>query len=84
VTDQKLHDALDGLFAYDLGSTDSGIHDEALRERVKAELRRDCGPDQLAGQRLSAFARRLLEPPRGLEDVAEFIRWLSEFMEIDL
>ena len=35
---ETLRDSLDGLFAYDTGSTDSGIHDEALRERCKAHL----------------------------------------------
>ncbi len=40
MTEAELWDALDGLMAYDLGATDSGIHDEDLRARVKAELLR--------------------------------------------
>ena len=38
MTEEELWDALLGLMAYDLGATDSGIHDENLRARVKAEL----------------------------------------------
>ncbi len=40
MTEDELFDLLDGLMAYDMGSTDSGIHDEMLRERVQVELRR--------------------------------------------
>jgi len=80
MTDEELFDALDGLWAYDTGSTDSGIHDEGLRERVKAELAKD-----LAGlSRLTKFTRRYLEAPYNVADVASFIRWLAHDMEIDL
>ena len=34
MTYEEIEDALDGLCAYDHGATDSGIKDEALRERV--------------------------------------------------
>ncbi len=86
MTDEELFDALDGLFAYDTGCTDSGIHDEALRARVKAALEKDLEgrPHSLAGPRLTKFARRYLEEPYTLEDVASFIRWLADYMEIEL
>lgn len=84
MTDEELFDALDGLFAYDTGCVDSGIHDEALRKRVKEELAKDVGPYQIVGPRLSAFAKTLLDPPYGLEDVANFIKWLANHMDIEL
>lgn len=86
MTDLELEVALDGLFAYDTGCTDSGIHDEVLREKVKQELADDLKnrPFSLVGPRLTKFAKRYLEPPYGLEDIAHFIRWLRDFMEIEL
>jgi hypothetical protein len=38
MTEDELFDAIDGLMAYDLHAIDSGIYDEALRERVRTEL----------------------------------------------
>ena len=86
MTDEELFDALSGLFAYDTSCVDSGIHDERLRARVKRELERDLEghPASLAGPRLTRFARRYLEPPYTLEDVASFIKWLADRMEIEL
>jgi hypothetical protein len=84
MTDEELYQALDGLFAYDTGCVDSGIHDEVLRQLVKEELAKDLGPCQIVGPRLSAFAKTLLDPPYGLEDVASFIKWLADYMDIEL
>jgi len=84
MTDAELFDAIDGLFAYDTGCVDSGIHDETLRERVKRELEADCSASQLVGPRLTAFARRYVEAPYSLEDMASFIRWLADYMDIEL
>lgn len=90
LTDDELFDALNGLYAYDTGSIDSGIHDEALRARVKRELELDARPSQIAGDRLARFVRdRMLNEESitagyGLEDVAGFIRWLGEYMDIEL
>jgi len=39
LTFEQTRDAVDGLFAYDSGAVDSGIHDEALRVRVVQRLR---------------------------------------------
>jgi hypothetical protein len=85
MTDAELFDALDGLFAFDLGCG-SGIHDELLRKRVQDELELDrmATPYSLVGPRLTAFSRRLLDPPYTLEDMASFIRWLDERMKISL
>lgn len=38
MTDERLADVLDGLHAYDMGATDSGIKDEELRGAALAEL----------------------------------------------
>jgi ribosomal protein S25 len=84
----KLFDSLDGLFAYDSGCTDSGIKDEAHREEVKSYL--NSLDDNEFRTILSEFVReryltdKALEQRYGIEDVANFIRWLSEHMQIDL
>lgn len=87
MTDEELFDAIDGLHAYDDGATDSGIRDEALRQRVIEELRADAAsvPNSLVGPRLMRFVRThyYLEPYT-LEDVAGFIEWLAERMELDI
>lgn len=45
--ESELRDALNGLYAYDTGSIDSGIHDEALRKRCVEELRSRAGQYEL-------------------------------------
>lgn len=84
MTDEQLFDALDGLFAYDMGAVSSGIHDELLRERVKAEIVNDAGENAVTGPRLTRFARRYLEAPYTLEDVAGFVKWLRERMDFEI
>ena len=86
--EEELGNALDGLLAYDLGATDSGIHDEALRSRVQAQLH--ALDDETFRLVLSRYVReRLLSEDAlasgyGIEDVREFIAWLSERMEYDI
>jgi hypothetical protein len=69
MTDEELTDALAGLFAYDTGSVDSGIHDEALKERCFEQLRqyglqeglRLAPPnDAIVLDRLTVFLTRML------------------------
>lgn len=81
MSDGDLFEALDGLFAYDTGCVDSGIRDERLRTAVKAELTKD---DAAGIRRLTEFAKRYMEPPYTLEDVASFIEWLRDHMDYDL
>lgn len=91
MTDAELAGALDGLYAYDTGSTDSGIHDEALRARCIAEMASRRGPFEIAPR---VFLSRLvagtwltddaLAAGYGIEDVMCFIRWLDERMDITL
>jgi len=72
-----LFNALDGLFAYDVGCTDSGIHDEALRAKVIATLH--AGEDG-ANRLLWEFLVTRYRPEDGytIEDAKEFIRWIEE------
>jgi hypothetical protein len=98
VTEDELFDALDGLMAYDEGATDSGIHDEDLRERCKAELRRIrdtdgktvvirgethvVGSSDAFDAMMHRFINRLFADGYGYSDVREFVEWMDETMEI--
>lgn len=83
VTDEELAAALDGLHAHDIGCSDSGIHDEALRERVKAELARPHSKARLAYVTRDLFLTDdAIGEGYGLEDLVEFIEWLKEDMGV--
>lgn len=91
MTDEELSDALDGLFAYDNGFTDSGIHDEALRARVIERLRSlsfSAGDEfRLTITRIVRelwMSEKALAQGYGIDDVAGFVKWLAARMEIDL
>ena len=91
MSDEELRAALDGLFAYDGGSTDSGIHDEALRARCITELHSRSGPYETAPRLfLSRLIRDMwlseeaLEQGYGIEDAVEFTEWLGERMETEI
>lgn len=72
----KLKDSLDGLFAYDKGATDSGIHDEELRQEVKRHLA------TLPDEEKKELADRIIEEfGWGSEDSEEFFEWLEEDMD---
>lgn len=82
----ELRRSLDGLFAYDSGATDSGTHDERLRERVIAEL---AFHRQFPTWRayLARLAREMwlseeaIEQGYGCEDAARFLEWLEDRMD---
>jgi hypothetical protein len=93
MTDDELRDALDGLFAYDTGSVDSGIHDEGLRAACIAELkgRLEVGKSEPgAGGAFLAWEARFLRDmhlsdesiQQGycIADFLEFVQWLDECM----
>lgn len=90
MNEQELRDALDGLFAYDGGATDSGIHDEVLRTRCKKAIKAmPCEPGELVPRLwLSRLIRDMwlseeaLSQGYGIEDAVSFLRWLEEEMEI--
>ena len=72
----KLFDSLDGLFAYDSGSTDSGIKDNELKKRVFTYLNQQCTEYQLYPDILTEFVKKhYMKPPYGLEDVKNFLEW---------
>lgn len=75
---QEFFDALDGLWAYDAGCTDSGIRDERLRTKV-IEFLQSVNPIAW----LTEFARDLIkeDSPYTIEDVGGFINWLADRMD---
>ena len=81
-------DTLMGIFAYDNGCVDSGIHDEGARQRLKDTIK--SWTDEEFRLAMSARVRdeflsdEAIAKGYGLEDVAEFIRWLGDRMGIDL
>lgn len=88
MNEQELRDALEGLYAYDDGATDSGIHDEALRERCKKAIKAmPIGEHELFPRLwLSRLIRDMwlseesLEQGYGILDAMSFLRWLEEEM----
>jgi hypothetical protein len=97
VTDDELREALDGLSAYDLGCVDSGIHDEALRQRCIYELRHrrhaasENAEAEAAHRAWEAHTLRdmwlsdeAVAAGYGVEELLQFIDWLGERMEYPL
>jgi hypothetical protein len=94
--EENLFDALDGLYAYDRGSTDSGIKDEVLREACKVkleEIREDgISESQLYSARFSGMIGRFIQArclsPEaikqgyGYEDMRNFLEWLHRDMKV--
>ena len=84
----RLFDSIDGLFAYDTGCTDSGIHDETLRQEVKNHLLSIT--DDEFRYTISEYVRdyflsvEALDEGYGIEGVREFIEWMSNYMDIDI
>jgi len=86
MTRKELENALLGLFAYDEGATDSGIHDETLREMCVQRI--ESMSDEEFRTELSIIVRdaflipSAMEQGYGIEDVASFIRWLDNEMGV--
>lgn len=81
---EELKDALDGLIAYDEGATDSGIHDEGLRQRCQEYIRSLPPKEQRAlvakltiDMYLSPTA---LDAGYGPEDAKGFLEWMDDEM----
>lgn len=93
MTEQEMWEAMLGLYAYDTGAVDSGIHDEGLRERVKAKMA-EMGawndsparfePCLARWIRVSFLSEQALAVGYGVEDVKAFFDWLSRRMEYDI
>lgn len=72
MTFEELADALDGLFAYHSGATDSGIDDASLKLRCVAVVRADPALlQQVAHHRYGKL-------PYGRQDIDEFLDWAAE------
>ena len=81
---KELFRALDGLYAYDEGLVDSGIHDEALRQRVREYLERcaNAEPDALYPAIVDEFLREYYyREPYTVETVLDFMGWLIQMMD---
>jgi hypothetical protein len=84
----ELFDALNGLFAYDTGCTDSGVKDETLRAKVVSYLN-SLSEDEFRIT-LSIFIREAfvseeaINEGYGIEDVKSFIEWMDSHMHTHL
>lgn len=78
---KEVRDALDGLYAYDTGSVDSGIHDPLLRQRAFESIPAD---QELRTPYLALLVRDLwfsddaIKQGYGAEDALGFLRWLED------
>lgn len=77
----ELRDALDGMFAYDSGCVDSGLHDERLRQRMSNYIdslsevtRRQILSNLMVDMWLSDEA---VQQGYGWEDAYHFGEWLD-------
>lgn len=84
----KLYKSLDGLFAFDTGSVNSGINDEILREEIIDYL--DSLDEDEFRIIMSTFVRehflsdQALGKGYGIEDVKSFITWLDKYMGVQI
>lgn len=65
-------DTIDGLFAYYLGFTDSGIHDEALERSVKEEL------SNMTRHEFETCVELCIRHMELVSDASEFKAWISQ------
>lgn len=75
MTKKKLWDAIDGLMAYDMGATCSGIKDDDLKARVVEELN---AMEPTARRRFVTRFHDSLGPEYDLEAVRELLDWLVD------
>jgi len=84
--EKQLTNAMFDIMAYDTGCTDSGIHDERLREEIKTRLKAmsvdDLGLYIGRALREQYLSEEALAKGYGVEDVREFLEWLHERMGI--
>lgn len=74
----NLREAVDALFAYDMGATDSGIKDEDLKKEVEISL------NTLSINELQNFINTMYKAPcYGEEDKEELIRWMKSELDVE-
>lgn len=84
----ELYDLLSGMYAYDMGDVDSGLHDETLRSLVIDDLTNLS--DYNFRIIMSRFVREYflsesaLVEGYGVGDAASFIDWLGTHMQIEV
>ncbi len=79
LTEAEVIDAIDGFVAYEHGCTDSGIHDEVLRDRVREWIEADV---KRANATLCRMVNRWTTDKRiasgyTLADVKELMDWID-------
>lgn len=84
MTRDELIDALVGLYAYDTGCTDSGIHDVVLKAKCVKELETLPLPELTIMIREQWLTDEKLADGYTIEDVHLFITWLADEMDFDL
>lgn len=84
MTNEELRQALAGLFAYDIGCTDSGIHDKVLRASVKGVLAIIDPGDFTRMVREMWFTEEKIAKGYTAKDAYEFMQWLNDEMDYDL
>ncbi|PPA70029.1 hypothetical protein [Jeotgalibacillus proteolyticus] len=77
-----LFKSIEGLFAYDTGCVDSGIKDEYIKHEVFSYLNSlsENGFRILLSEYIREYyvSENAIAKGYGIEDVAEFLRWLSD------
>jgi hypothetical protein len=73
--DRQLFDALDGLFAYHVGATDSGVRDPELEQAVAVWLRGRTKAE--LESMISRFSRAM---EYDSEDHADFRIWIDDLL----
>lgn len=87
---EELVRALDGLYAYDSGSGQTGIHDEELRTRCIVALKRHTETADGSRVFFSNLIRDMwltddaIAQGYGIEDALQFVDWLDDRMQIHL
>lgn len=78
IENEELFDIIDGIHAYDIGFTDSGISDPLKREIISDMLKQEDSMKILSQYVDEYFlSEEAMADGYGLEDVKEFIDWLS-------
>lgn len=79
---EELYSSLIGIFAYDMGSVGSGIHDERLRARLIAHVRSLSSAEHAELLSKIVWDAALSPDARGEgytpEDAYEFLKWCDD------
>ncbi len=77
VTEEEVLDRIEGLFAYDGGSRDSGVKDDDFKYSLQDR-------DDIVPLLTKVLKRLLACDAYGIEDAKAFLDWVEEELEIDL